>query len=331
MKGFSGVALIDKPEGWTSHDVVGRSRRVFGTRKVGHAGTLDPMATGLLLLGVGKATRLLTYLVGLDKTYTATIRLGEATLTDDREGEVTATADPVAITRLRDAVAEEAAVPSVIAAAIAGLTGDIQQVPSQVSAIKVDGQRSYHRVRSGESVELQARPVSVHRFDVHDIWVGDQQPVIDLTVTVECSSGTYVRALARDVGEALGVGGHLTALRRTRVGPLTVDRAARVPGEAWDRKRREDTGRERRDQDAPAEPELLPVESLLSAGEIARQVMPSMVLTEAQVRDVRHGKRIGVEGERDRDTVAALAPSGELIAVVRVRDGVAKVLTGFPE
>jgi tRNA pseudouridine55 synthase len=202
-----GLLVVDKPAGWTSHDVVGRTRRLARTRKVGHAGTLDPMATGVLVLGIGKATRLLGHLALTDKQYDATIRLGQRTVTDDAEGEVVESRDASGVT------------DAAIVAALVTLTGEIQQVPSAVSAIKVDGVRSYARVRSGESVELAARPVTVSQLDLL-ARRGD-----DLDVTVTCSSGTYVRALARDLGEALGVGAHLTALRRTRVGPFGLDQA----------------------------------------------------------------------------------------------------------
>jgi tRNA pseudouridine55 synthase len=206
-----GLVIVDKPSGMTSHDVVSRLRRLARTRKVGHAGTLDPMATGVLVLGVGKATRLLAHLVLADKEYTATVRLGRTTVTDDAEGEVTATASAAGVT--------EAAVRG----AMTALTGDIAQVPSAVSAIKVDGQRSYRRVREGQEVVLAARPVHVARFDL--LAVRRIDDLLDLDVAVACSSGTYVRALARDLGAALGTGGHLTALRRTRVGPFGLDRA----------------------------------------------------------------------------------------------------------
>ncbi|HHW84152.1 MAG TPA: tRNA pseudouridine(55) synthase TruB, partial [Actinomycetales bacterium] len=209
-----GLLLVDKPGGLTSHDVVARTRRALGTKKVGHAGTLDPMATGLLVLGVGRATRLLTYLVGVDKEYRATIRLGQSTLTDDAEGEVTSA--PGA-TRVEDSRLDEG---------LAALTGAILQVPSAVSAIKVDGKRSYARVRAGEEVDLPPRPVTVHsisRSAPRPSTAEDGTHVTDVDVVVACSSGTYVRALARDLGASLGVGGHLTALRRTRVGPFRVE------------------------------------------------------------------------------------------------------------
>ncbi|WP_062460491.1 tRNA pseudouridine(55) synthase TruB [Demequina soli] len=206
-----GIVVVDKPQGWTSHDVVARVRRLARTSKVGHAGTLDPMATGVLVVGIGRATKLLTYIVGHDKAYDATVRLGESTVTDDAEGEVTVTVDASTVT-------DEA-----IRSAIGPLTGDILQRPSAVSAIKVDGKRAYARVRGGEDVELPERPVTVAAFDVLDIRRHDG--LIDVDVRVEVSSGTYVRALARDLGAALGVGGHLTALRRTRVGGIGLDLA----------------------------------------------------------------------------------------------------------
>ena len=213
-----GLVVVDKPAGLTSHDVVQRVRRLAGTRKVGHAGTLDPMATGVLVVGVNRATRLLGHLMLTEKAYDATVRLGATTVTDDADGEVVSTVDASAVT------ADQ------VAAAVAGLTGQIRQVPSAVSAIKVDGQRAYKRVRSGEDVELAARPVTVSRFDVLDVRPAASAAPPESAAAagdgdgrVVCSSGTYVRALARDLGAALGVGGHLTALRRTRVGPYGLD------------------------------------------------------------------------------------------------------------
>lgn len=221
-----GLLLVDKDGGMTSHDVVAATRRLAATRKVGHAGTLDPMATGLLILGVGRATRLLTYLVGADKTYEATVRLGQTTLTEDAEGEVTGTPGCPPPGQWTDG---ESGFTRRLATALAALTGPIRQVPSAVSAIKVDGIRSYARVRSGEDVQLAARPVTIHalerRGSVRPGRAEDGTPVVDLDLTVSCSSGTYVRALARDLGRALGCGAHLTALRRTAVGPFTVDEA----------------------------------------------------------------------------------------------------------
>jgi tRNA pseudouridine55 synthase len=212
----AGLVVVDKPAGMTSHDVVGRLRRLLGTRKIGHAGTLDPMATGVLVLGVGRATRLLGHLALDTKAYTATIRLGATTTTDDAEGEVLARADPEAAA----GVAETA-----VRVGMAALTGAIEQVPSSVSAIKVNGERAYAKVRAGERVELAARPVTVGEFELDALRRDPGRGHTDLDVRVECSSGTYVRALARDLGAALDVGGHLTALRRTRVGPFRLDSA----------------------------------------------------------------------------------------------------------
>lgn len=286
MPAPDGLLVVDKPSGWTSHDVVGRARRLCATRKVGHAGTLDPMATGVLVLGIGRATRLLTFLVGCDKDYTATIRLGQTTITDDAEGEVTATVPAGGVTAegLRAAVRE--------------LTGDIQQVPSSVSAIKVKGERSYHRVRAGEDVELPARPVTVSRFEVLVTREGevDGIPVLDVDVEVTVSSGTYVRALARDLGSALGVGGHLTALRRTRVGAFTLDRAHGLEalGEVGD-------------------PEQIPVTPLADA---ARAQFTVRELTAEETTAVGYGQRVESAHEGRTEPVAAFAPDGRLVAML---------------
>jgi len=284
-----GLLVVDKPSGWTSHDVVGRVRRLAGTRKVGHAGTLDPMATGVLVLGVGRATRLLTYLVGADKEYTATIRLGQATVTDDAEGDVTT------------AVGAPDVSPEAVESALAGLRGPVEQVPSSVSAIKVDGKRSYARVRGGEEVELAARPVVIHRFDVlaeRTTTAQDGTPVTDLDVVVGCSSGTYVRALARDLGAALGTGGHLTALRRTQVGPFGLDGAADLAalGAAHE-------------QGAPVR--------LLSLTESCRLAFPVRDLTAEETTAVRYGKRLTPSGRPG--TVAVAAPDGHVVALVEDR------------
>jgi tRNA pseudouridine55 synthase len=283
-----GLVLVDKPAGWTSHDVVARVRRLAGTRRVGHAGTLDPMATGVLVLGVERATRLLTYLVGADKTYTATVRLGVATLTDDAEGEPTAVADA-------SGVGEDA-----VRGAAAALTGAIRQVPSSVSAIKVDGRRSYARVRAGEDVALAARPVTVHRLDVLAVRAAEHEgtPVLDVDVEVECSSGTYVRALARDVGAALGVGGHLTALRRTRVGPYGLDRCRTLE-------------------------QLGSSFALLPAAEAARAAFPVRELTAQEATALSHGKRLAAAGHGE-GPVAALAPDGTLVALLTEAAGSAR-------
>ncbi|WP_336645251.1 tRNA pseudouridine(55) synthase TruB [Microbacterium sp. USHLN186] len=291
----SGILLVDKPGGMTSHDVVARVRRAFGTRKVGHAGTLDPMATGLLVIGIEGATRLLTYIVGADKTYLATIRLGSATTTDDAEGETITQADPSALT----AVTETA-----IATGIKALTGSISQVPSAVSAIKVDGRRAYDRVRAGEEVELAARQVTVSRFDV--LAARREEGLVDVDVVVDCSSGTYIRALARDLGDALGVGGHLTGLRRTRVGGFDVADAVGL------------------DQLAAAQP--------LSPAAAAARTMPVLEVTPEEARDLRHGKRL--HGQADRLTsseVAALDPDGVLIGVIEARGNDIKSAMNMPE
>jgi len=220
-----GIVVVDKPAGWTSHDVVARMRRIAGTRRVGHAGTLDPMATGVLVVGIGRATRLLGHISGHDKDYTATIRLGMATSTDDAQGEPIggAPADGLDVDALLEAVS--------------ALTGPLLQRPAAVSAIKVDGRRAYDRVRAGQEVQLAPRPVLVSVFDIVQRRVDAEEAVMDLDVEVRCSSGTYVRALARDLGAALGVGGHLTALRRLRVGGFEIAEARtleQLARGAWD-------------------------------------------------------------------------------------------------
>ncbi|MER6957711.1 tRNA pseudouridine(55) synthase TruB [Streptomyces sp. NPDC000618] len=211
-----GLVIVDKPSGFTSHDVVAKMRGIAKTRRVGHAGTLDPMATGVLVLGIEKATKLLGHLALTEKEYLGTIRLGQTTVTDDAEGEITGSTDASKVTR------------DAIDAGIAKLSGPIMQVPSKVSAIKIDGVRSYKRARDGEDFEIPARPVTISSFSVYDVRdavAEDGTAVLDLVVSVVCSSGTYIRALARDLGGDLGVGGHLTALRRTRVGPYKLDSA----------------------------------------------------------------------------------------------------------
>lgn len=272
--------MVDKPAGWTSHDVVARVRRLAGTRKVGHAGTLDPMATGVLVLGVGRATRLLTYLVGVGKVYAATIRLGVDTVTDDAEGDVVSRTDASAVTE------------AVIRAGARGLTGELMQVPSSVSAVKIDGRRAYARVRAGEQVELTARPVTVSRFDVGVVRAGedDGRPVVDVDVEVECSAGTYVRALARDLGRSLGVGGHLTALRRTRVGPYGLEVTRTLE-------------------------QLEACFEVLSLAAAARAAFPVRELTDEQARRLAHGQRLKAVGLGEQP-VAAFAPDGALVALV---------------
>jgi tRNA pseudouridine55 synthase len=277
-----GVLVVDKPSGWTSHDVVGRVRRLAGTRKVGHAGTLDPMATGVLVLGIGRATRLLGHLSLTDKEYDATIRLGITTVTDDAEGDVL---------EVRDA----SAVGDVVAA-MASLTGEVHQVPSAVSAIKVDGVRAYARVRAGEEVALAPRLVTVARFELLE------RRADDLDVRVECTSGTYVRALARDLGQLLGVGAHLTSLRRTRVGPFGLDEARTV-------------------EQLADQLDVVPLDDAVAAS------FPRRELTEDEAVALSFGKKLAPTGSAG--THGAFAPDGRCIALVEDRDDVARPTVVF--
>ncbi|WP_295827371.1 tRNA pseudouridine(55) synthase TruB [uncultured Microbacterium sp.] len=289
-----GILLVDKPGGITSHDVVSRARRALGTRKIGHAGTLDPMATGLLVLGVEGATRLLTYIVGADKTYEATILLGASTDSDDADGVETARADA-------DTVA--AVTETGIRDGIAALTGEIDQVPSTVSAIKVDGRRAYDLARAGEQVELKSRRVTVSRFDVRATRRG--QGTIELDVVVDCTSGTYIRALARDLGRALGVGGHLTALRRTRIGAFDVVAAAPV--------------------------DEISEDALIAPATAAAVVMGALAVGPDEARDLRHGKRIDGGGRLTGPVAAAIDPDGLLVGVVEKRGAQLKSVMNMPE
>lgn len=271
-----GLVIVDKPAGMTSHDVVGRCRRLFGTRKVGHAGTLDPMATGVLVVGIERATKILGLLTATDKTYIATIRLGRTTSTEDAEGEVLQTVSAAHVTDEQ------------IEYAVAALRGEIDQVPSAVSAIKVDGERAYKLVREGKAPELAARRVRIERFSVDAVRRVDD--FVDVDVTVDCSSGTYIRALARDVGAALGVGGHLTMLRRTKVGRYGLDEARTL-------------------------------EQLADAAELSYSLdaacllgFPRRDLTDAETEDARHGRALapaGIDG-----IYAATAPDGQVIALL---------------
>jgi tRNA pseudouridine55 synthase len=275
-----GLVVVDKPADHTSHDVVARLRRILGTRKVGHAGTLDPMATGVLVCGVERGTRLLGHLALDTKAYTATVRLGAATTTDDAEGEVIGGADPSGIP------------DAALAAAMAALTGAIQQVPSSVSAIKVDGRRAYARVRAGEQVALPARPVTVSGFTL----LGRRGA--DLDVAVECSSGTYVRALARDLGAALGVGGHLTMLRRTRVGPFTLEQARTL-------------------DELTAAPALsLTLDAAVAVAFPRRDVDPALAA------DLTHGRPLPAAGLPG--PYGVFAPDGRVLGLVTERDGAAR-------
>lgn len=275
-----GLLLVDKPEGITSHDVVSRVRKLLGTRKVGHAGTLDPMATGLLVLGIESGTKLLTFIVGKDKTYEATIRLGSSTVTDDREGDVLKTATSAQIAKI---------FKEGILSGIAKLTGEIQQKPSAVSAIKVDGERAYARVRAGEEVDLPSREVTVSKFEV----IGEirfENEYIEFDVVVDCSSGTYIRALARDLGNDLGIGGHLTALRRTRIGEFDLATAFDFS------------------DGSPL--------TIIDLAEAAQTSLPFREISTQEEIDLRFGKRIS--GAADRPT--AVLASGELVAVVEPAD-----------
>jgi tRNA pseudouridine55 synthase len=272
----AGLVVVDKPAGVTSHDVVGRCRRIFGTRKVGHAGTLDPMATGVLVVGIERATKILGLLTATDKSYSATIRLGQTTSTEDAEGEVlqNVSADDVTDAQISEAVAR--------------LRGELAQVPSAISAIKVGGKRAYQLAREGQVVELAPRNVRIDRFDM--LAVRRHEGLIDVDVEVDCSSGTYIRALARDVGAAVGVGGHLTALRRTRVGGFGLDQA-RTLDELADR------------------PTLS-----YSLDEACLQSFPHRDLTAEEAEDTRHGRPLkpaGIEG-----VYAAKAPDGQVIALL---------------
>jgi tRNA pseudouridine55 synthase len=273
----AGLVIVDKPAGITSHDVVSRCRRLFGTRRVGHGGTLDPMATGVLIVGIERGTKVLGLLAGADKTYTATMRLGQSTSTDDADGHTVAQVSAAAIT-------DEA-----IADAVAALRGDIEQTPSTVSAVKVGGTRAYRLARAGQAVELAARAVRINRFDV--LAVRHHGDLIDVDVEVDCSSGTYIRALARDVGAALGVGGHLTALRRTRVGRFGLDQARTLAELA----------------ELPRLTHTLDQACLL---EFARRD-----LTADEADAARHGRALppaGIDG-----IYAATAPDGAVIALLR--------------
>jgi tRNA pseudouridine55 synthase len=288
----SGVLVIDKPAGWTSHQVVGRIRKLAGTRKVGHAGTLDPMATGVLVIGIGKATRLLGYLALTEKAYQATIRLGASTVSDDAEGHVTGLAGAQGVT------------DDQIETALAGLRGELMQVPSAVSAIKIEGVRSYAKVRSGQDVALAPRQVTISRLEVvgrRDVQA-DGIAIIDLDVLVECSSGTYVRALARDLGSILRTGGHLTALRRTRVGPFSLEKAQTL-------------------HQAERELKIVPLE------DVVRTSFATLTVTDLQASYIRNGRRL-VDLILPDQTTALLDGTDHFLALYRQEgsDAVAKAV-----
>ncbi|MCW2736466.1 tRNA pseudouridine(55) synthase TruB [Nocardioides sp.] len=280
-----GLVVVDKAPGMTSHDVVARVRRLAGTRKVGHAGTLDPMATGVLVLGVDRATRLLGHLMLTEKAYDATIRLGAVTTTDDAEGEVVST-------HAVDGVREDD-----VRTELARFVGDIEQVPTSVSAIKVDGQRAYARVRAGEQVELRARPVTIHELVVHEV------ELPDVRISVRCSSGTYIRAIARDLGAALGVGGHLTALRRTAVGSFDLSVACTLE-------------------------ELADGFSVMPIAEAARASFAAVDLTDEQAADVRVGRALDLRLPGGGPH-AVFAPDGEFLALYEQRGEQARAVAVF--
>ena len=291
-----GILLVDKPKGITSHDVVARTRKLAGTRKIGHAGTLDPMATGLLVLGMNSSTRLLTFVVGLGKEYSATVRLGRSSDTDDAEGTLGEAVDASAITDEQ------------IAAGIARLTGEIEQVPSSFSAIKVDGKRAYALARAGEEVELKSRSVTVSAFEVLDTrrGEGDDAGLIDIDVRVECSSGTYIRALARDLGDHLGVGGHLTALRRSKIGPFDVADASTID-------------------------DLVVDDRLMYPASVSSALFPSHDLDAGQVVDLVHGKRLTVpELDGVAGPIAGLGPDGRLVGLLEATGPTVRALLNFP-
>ncbi|MCW2861127.1 MAG: tRNA pseudouridine 55 synthase [Actinoallomurus sp.] len=286
---MNGLVIVDKPAGWTSHDVVGKLRRLAGTRRVGHAGTLDPMATGVLVVGVDKATRLLGHLALTEKSYDAVIRLGQTTNTDDADGEITATASASEVSE------------GELRAAVTDLTGPIEQIPPQVSAIKVDGRRAYKRVRDGEEVALKARRVTVYDFALGDLrYDGD---VLDVSASVTCSSGTYIRALARDLGAALGVGGHLTFLRRTRVGPYDLPQARTI-------------------EQLTEELTMLPLADAVSAA------FPRREVSEEDARKIAHGGRLGATG-LGPGPIGVFGPDGTLLALMEEHGPVAKPLAVF--
>ncbi len=293
----SGLALIDKPAGWTSHDVVAKLRGIAGTKRVGHAGTLDPMATGLLIIGIDAGTKLLTFIVGEDKTYEATIRLGASTITDDAEGDIV------------EYGSLENCSDSQISNAIATLTGLISQVPSSVSAIKVDGKRAYAQVRSGQEVKLAPREVTVSEFVVLETPTNVSEAghdFIDIKVRVTCSSGTYIRALARDLGKALGSFGHLTELRRTRIGAYQLDDAQKIDGLT-----REDL-------------RIVSMRQSVSNFETRE-------LTEAEEIDLRHGKRIArLSSSSDTQAIAAVR-ADRVVAMLEPKGEQLKSLVVFVE
>lgn len=294
----AGLVIVDKPDGWTSHDVVAKLRKLAGTRKVGHGGTLDPMATGVLVAGIGKATRLLGKIAATDKEYTGTIRLGQATSTDDCQGEVIEAVRPGMLTG--QSLPAEA-----IRTAAAKLTGTISQVPPQVSAVQVGGERAYRMARSGKQVDLPARQVTVHAFEVAEIRRDERGRWADLDVSVACSSGTYIRALARDLGAALGVGGHLTSLRRTRAGAYT-------------------------EADARPLDQLAAAFEVIPLAEAAAAAFPRREVTAVEAERVSHGGPLPATGAGS-EPVAVFGPDGAFLALVADAGGQARPVAVFAD
>ena len=286
-----GIVLVDKEGGWTSHDLVAKARGIFNTRRVGHAGTLDPMATGLVILGVGGATRLLGYVSDAGKSYQGTISLGSTTNTDDADGEVLASATPEDLAKVSD---------DQIATGVRALTGLIMQRPSNFSAIKVNGVRSYSRARAGEEFELTAREIHVEKFSILDIRRSDAS--IEVDVFVSCSSGTYIRALARDLGEALKVGGHLTALRRTSIGGFKIEDAVNIHQIA---------------------------QRCIPLGEAAGRVLETRKVDLDEQTLLRNGRAIFAIGKVG--AYAALNTGGELVALLQEEGERAKPIAVFLE
>ena len=344
----SGLLIVDKPQGVTSHDIVAAVRGALHMKRVGHAGTLDPMATGVLVVGFGNATRLLNVIVEHDKTYEATIWLGQRTTTDDADGEIVSTRPAPAMSR-----------EALQAVVDARFTGTIEQVPNTYSAIKINGQRAYDLARDGQEVRLKARPVTIHEFAVLDarpvlVASGEDRsgdalegrtpeggesrdgsvPALDVDVRVACSAGTYIRALARDLGEALGVGGHLTRLRRTRVGRYRADDPRTVTAHTEQRTFTTRDGgtvtRSRAVLDASGD-EL--AARALPMVEAASAAMPVIDVSDVEAADLRFGRRIRVAGATPRGgRLAAVVPERhDLVAIVEpCSHGMAKPVTVFP-
>lgn len=284
-----GFLVVDKEPGMTSHDVVAIGRRALNTRKVGHAGTLDPMATGILVLGFNNGTRLLQYITDGDKTYQATVVLGAATITDDVEGEVINTADTSAVTDQQ------------IHAELAKMRGTIMQRPSSVSAVKIDGERAYDRVRSGEDVVLPEREVTISQLDVLAIRQSADKIEVDIEVT--CSAGTFIRAIARDCGTALGVGGHLNSLRRSRVAGFGLDRAVTLQ-------------------------QLKSGEfSTLDLADVARATFPVREIALDEKLELSFGRTLSANS--DNQIYAGISGANELIALLQNVDGKAKPIAVF--